>query len=61
MSERKAVLISYRTEEAKAYRRIHGDRGGCKYQDKYRRMSGKPWSNALSTVTKDNLIGLCWK
>ena len=31
----RSVLVHYRTEEAKAYRREHGDRGGCKYGDKY--------------------------
>ena len=33
----RSVLVHYRTEEAKAYRREHGDRGGCKYQDKLHR------------------------
>ena len=33
----RSVLVHYRTEEAKAYRREHGDRGGCKYGDKYHR------------------------
>ena len=28
MSERRAILTHYRTEEAKAFRRIHGDTGG---------------------------------
>ena len=27
----RSVLVHYRTEEAKTYRREHGDRGGCKY------------------------------
>lgn len=35
----RAILVHYRTEEAKAYRREHGDRGGCKYQDKLHRPS----------------------
>lgn len=26
-----AIITHYRTEEAKAYRKIHGDRGGCRY------------------------------
>lgn len=56
MSKRRAILVSFRTEEAKAFRREHGDRGGCKYQDKYHRMSREPWSNTISTVTKDNLL-----
>lgn len=25
----RSVLVHYRTEEAKAFRREHGDRGGC--------------------------------
>lgn len=33
----RSVLVHYRTEEAKVYRREHGDRGGCKYQDKLHR------------------------
>lgn len=53
---RQAIITHYRTEEAKAYRKIHGDRGGCRYQDKYHRPSPSPWSNCISTVTKDNLL-----
>lgn len=56
MSERRAMLVHYRAEEAKAYRRVHGDRGGCKYADKLHRMNPEPWSNTISTVTKDNLL-----
>lgn len=56
MSERRAVLVHFRTEEAKQYRRLHGDRGGCKYGDKLHRMNPQPWSNTISTVTKDNLL-----
>jgi hypothetical protein len=52
----RAVLVHYRTEEAKQFRRLHGDRGGCKYQDKLHRMNPHPWSNTISTVTKDNLL-----
>ena len=33
----RSVLVHYRTEEAKAFRREHGDRGGCRYGDKYHR------------------------
>lgn len=53
---KQAIITHYRTEEAKAYRKIHGDRGGCRYQDKYHRPSQYPWSNCISTVTKDNLL-----
>jgi len=28
MSERRAILTHYRTEEAKAFRRLYGDTGG---------------------------------
>lgn len=56
MSERRSVLVHYRTEEARAFRRLHGDRGGCRYADKLHRMSREPWSNTVSTVTKDNLL-----
>lgn len=56
MSENKAVIAHYRTEEAKAYRKLHGDLGGCRFGDKLHRMSPNPWSNTLSTVTKDNLL-----
>lgn len=52
----RSVLVHYRTEEAKAYRRAHGDRGGCRYNDKLHRPSPWLWSNTVSTVTKDNLI-----
>lgn len=52
----RSVLVHYRTEEAKAYRRKHGDRGGCKFSDKLYRTNPWPWSNTISTVTKDNLL-----
>lgn len=51
-----SILVHYRTEEAKAFRRTYGDRGGCKYGDKYHRPSPNPWSNSITTVTKDNLL-----
>lgn len=35
----RSVLVHHRTEEAKVYRREHGDRGGCKYGDNYHRPS----------------------
>ena len=53
---KQAIITHYRTEEAKAYRKIHGDRGGCRYQDKYHRPSPYPCSNCISTVTKENLL-----
>lgn len=43
----KSILVHYRTEEAKAYRREHGDRG-CKYPDKLHRPS--PWRGATPSV-----------
>ena len=52
----RSVLVHNRTEEAKAFRREHGDRGGCKYGDKYHRPSPLPWCNSITTVTKDNLL-----
>lgn len=57
----RAVLVHYRTEEAKQFRRLHGDRGGCKFQNKLHRMNPNPWSNTVSTVTKDNLLTLCYE
>mgnify|MGYP004452653161 FL=1 len=57
----RAVLVHYRTEEAKQFRRLHGDRGGCKFQNKLHRMNPHPWSNTVSTVTKDNLLTLCYE
>lgn len=54
----RSVLVHYRTEEAKVYRREHGDRGGCKYGDKYHRPSPWPWCNSITTVTKDSLLCL---
>lgn len=56
MSEQRSVLVHYRTEETKAFRREHGDRGGCRYSDKLHRMNPWPWSKTISTVTKDNLL-----
>ena len=57
----RAVLVHYRTEEAKRLRRLHGDRGGCKFQNRLHRMNPNPWSNTVSTVTKDNLLTLCYE
>lgn len=57
----RAVLVHYRTEEAKQFRRLHGDRGGCKFQNRLHRMNPNPWSNTVSTVTKDNLLTLCYE
>lgn len=51
----RAVLVHYRTEEAKRLRRLYGDRGG-KFQNRLHRMNPHPWSNTVSTVTKDNLL-----
>lgn len=55
MTERKSIIVHQRTEEAKAFRREHGDKGG-RYSDKLHLPSPNPWSNTLSTVTKDNLL-----
>ena len=55
MCKREAIVVHCRTEEAKAFRREHGDRG-CRYADKYHKMNPEPWSNTISTVTKDNLL-----
>lgn len=55
MKEQK-ICIFPRTEFAKEYRRIHGDRGGCRFADRYFDISDNPWANTISTVTKDNLI-----
>lgn len=55
----RAVLVHYRTEEAKRLRRLYGD--GGKFQDKLHRMNPNPWSNTVSTVTKDNLLTLCYE
>ena len=52
----RAVLQPYRTEHAKLFRRLHGDRGGCRFSDKLWAMSTDPWSNTVSTVTKDNML-----
>lgn len=52
----RSVLVHYRTEQAKAFRRIHGDRGGCRFQDRHHRPNPYPWSNTISTVVKDNLL-----
>lgn len=51
----RAVLVHYRTEEAKRLRRLYGD-GVGKFQDKLHRPNPQPWSNIISTVTKDNLL-----
>ena len=51
----RAVLVHYRTEEAKQLRRLYGDRGG-NFKDKLHRPNPQPWSNTISTVIKDNLL-----
>lgn len=55
---KQGVLQPYRTDYAKEYRRKHGDRGGCRFADKYWLPSTDPWSNTISTVTKDNMLCL---
>jgi hypothetical protein len=52
----RSVLVRYRPEEAKAFRREHGDRGVWKYGDMYHRPSHRPWSNSITRTTKDNLL-----
>ena len=49
------MLRPRRTEEAKAYRHLHGD-VGCRFADRYLEAVPDPWSNCISTVQKDNLI-----
>ena len=56
MTEHKSIMVHQRTEEAKAFRREHGDKGGGRYGDKLHTPSPNHWSNTLSTVTKDNLL-----
>ena len=55
------ILKPTRTEHAKAYRRQHGDRGGCKFSDKLLLISASPCSHTISTVTKDNLIAIIYE
>ena len=50
------LRIRQATEQGYTDCREHGDRGGCRYGDKYHRPSPWPWSNSITTVTKDNLL-----
>lgn len=55
--EVRAILQAQRTDHAKAVRRQYGDSGGhCRFTDKYYLPSPDPWSNTISTVTKDNML-----
>lgn len=58
---RQAIITHYRTEEAKAYRKIHGDRGradGDWYSNPHsqRLEIGDCISNAISSIAKDFMI-----
>ena len=50
-----AICVSCRDEEAKAIRRALGDNGGVKFRHGTYNFRGS-WSNAIDTVTKDNLL-----
>ena len=60
----RSVLIHYRTEEAKAFRRKHGDRGGGRYPDnptggrycQRLEINCEGTTNALTSVNKDNMV-----
>ena len=50
-----AICVSCRDEAAKAIRRALGDNGGVKFRHgTYNFRDG--WSNAIDSVTKDNLL-----
>lgn len=53
---KKYIIRKERTEEGKAYRRLVGDNGGCPFSMKVARPSPNPWSNTITTCTKDNLL-----
>ena len=50
-----AICVSCRDEVAKAIRRALGDNGGVKFRHGTYNVRGG-WSNAIDTVTKDNLL-----
>ena len=49
------ICVSCRDDEAKAIRRALGDNGGVKFRHGTYNFRGS-WSNAIDTVTKDNLV-----
>ena len=49
------ICVSFRDEVAKGIRRILGDNGGVKFRHGTYNFRGG-WSNAIDTVTKDNLL-----
>lgn len=51
-----AVLRPVRTDHARAVRRIHGDRGYCRFSDRYYLPSTSGCSNTITGVQKDNLL-----
>lgn len=54
------IITPVRTEEARRLRSIYGDSVG-RYADKHLRASTNEWSNTISTVTKDNLLLVCYE
>ena len=50
-----AICVSCREEVAKAIRRALGDNGGVKFRHCTHNFRAV-WSNAIDTVTKDNLL-----
>ena len=53
---KRTVMRPFRTEHAKAHRRLVGDCGGVCFADKFWRPTEDTWSNTISTVQKDNMI-----
>ena len=53
------ICVSCRDEVAKAIRRAIGDTGGVKFRHGTYNFRGS-WSNAIDTVTKDNLLMEVW-
>lgn len=51
-----AILRAVRTEEAKAIRRIFGDRGHCRFANRYYLPATDGCANTITGVQKDNLL-----
>lgn len=49
------IIVTVRTEEERIRRHLYGE-GGAKFSSRSLIPSLNPWSNTISTVTKDNLI-----
>lgn len=51
-----SILRAVRTAHAKAVRRIYGDRGHCRFSDRFLLPAVDGCSNTITGIQKDNLL-----